>query len=179
MWMTLSSRANVRSTMHGPLSIAIAAVLNCYPVLGSAAQIAPDAPRPAPSVTETKASIVERRPAKTTSVELKSVSVRRPDATQKKMVGAEFMKQATEPLMIEVVVQTALPSQPRTSSPIIVVNGERLTDTWVVLPDKLVAFLPNRSLLKDVNKVEVMWLGNEKATLTRQPLTFKRSELTD
>ena len=176
MLMTSSFRVEARRAVLRLLGGVAGVILGSYSQPGEAVQPAPDAPRAAPAMVDRQPP-GEERSARMASVELTSVSVRRPDATQKKMAGPVFLKQATDPLMIEVQTQQPLPSQPRTSSPIIVLNGEKLVDTWMILPDKLVAFLPNRSKLKGVNSVAVVWLGNEEATLTKRPLNFRRLDL--
>jgi len=175
MSMTSNFHAKVRRVVVSLAGVA-GVILCAYLQESTAAQSAPDAPRSA--VAEQQLPAQDRRFQMTSkSVELKSVSVRRPDATHRKMAGQAFLKEATDPLVVEVQTQQDLPREPRTSSPIIVLNGERLVDTWVVLPDRLVAFLPNQRKLKEVNSVAVVWLGNEDLTLTKRPLTFKRSDI--
>lgn len=175
MWMTSNSRAEGRQSIFW-LACVAGVVVAAYAQPGVAVQVAPDAPRQAPVAIEQQ-PLIKEQSMQAATVELQSVSVRRLDETHKKMAGPVFHKQALDPLVVEVKTQQALPQEPRTSSPVIVLNGEKLVDTWVILPDKLVAFLPNRSKLKDVNSVAVVWLGNEEATRTKRVLTFRRSDL--
>lgn len=170
MWTISSSRASV---LLGSLATVSAL---CWPSFGCA-QVAPDAPRQAPIEIPQRAQLVPQASAST--LELKAVAVRKLDERDRKMVSVQFLKDAREPLAIEVRTQRALPKEPRTSSPVIVLNGERLLDTWVMLPDTLVAFLPNRSKLKDENLVAAEWIGIEEATRSRQPLRFTREQVHD
>lgn len=78
---------------------------------------------------------------------------------------------------IEVRTEQPIPAAPRSSSPVIVLNGERLHDTWVILPNTLVAIVPDRSALKDDNQVFAEWLGNAVATRSRKPLLFRRADI--
>jgi hypothetical protein len=110
------------------------------------------------------------------SVELKSVVVRRLDAALEKLAGPEFRKTATDPLAVEVQTRKPLGNLSGASSPLIVLNGEKFTDTWATGKDRLVAFLPNRSKIKSTNTVAVVWVGRE-ATMTKQPLTFRAQDV--
>ncbi|HEV1993521.1 MAG TPA: hypothetical protein VGR03_04245 [Candidatus Acidoferrum sp.] len=178
MWMTSNFRGRACW-----LSFLQAALVLWTPPPASAAkaqqttapQIAPDSPRP---------SVARRRPAgggkelsvKAMTVELKSASVRHLDEKMKAMAGAEFLKAAREPLSIEVKTVNPLGNLSRSSLPVIVLNGEKLPGTRATNQTTLVAFLPDRSMLKDSNTIAVVWLGDER-TRTKYPLTLKLEEI--
>lgn len=113
---------------------------------------------------------------KAMTVELKSASVRHLDEKMKAMAGAEFLKAAREPLSIEVKTVNPLGNLSRSSLPVIVLNGEKLPGTRATNQTTLVAFLPDRSMLKDSNTIAVVWLGDER-TRTKYPLTLKLEEI--
>lgn len=181
MWMTSSFRADPKSRLQPLLMAAFIAALAALTFVGQevanasvVAQIAPDAPRPAkpqPAVERPPS-----RPYPRASVELKSVLARPLDEAMKKLAGAEFLRQATNPLYIQVQTEKPLGSLDRTAAPVIILNGEKLLDTRATAQDTLVAFLPDRQKLKDANTVEVVWLG-DRATRTKKPLTFRREDV--
>lgn len=178
MSTTLSFPADLRRIAILTLAVAIpgAGLLGC----GPQPQVAPNAPKIAAQAARQKPPRVEG-PQKLKSVELRSVRVHKFDQTFAHLAGPQFVKEATDPLVIEVRVTEPIDPRPRTSSPIIVLNGMKLTDTWVV-PEKrdtLVAFLPDRRMIRELNTVAAMWLGNEQLTLTKQPLTFKATDIKD
>jgi hypothetical protein len=111
------------------------------------------------------------------TIELVSVRVRKLDPTLERMAGPEFMKRAREPLAIEVETARELPKSPRDTSAILFLNAEKLPDTWMILPNKLVAFLPDRGKVRDVNTVAAAWTGSEDASRTKKPLTLKREDI--
>lgn len=139
----------------------------------------PDAPRPREGTSEAQQAAdqtEERFP-----VELKSVTIRRfdrkLDTTLAKMAGPEFLRAATDPLVIEVQTQEPLGNLARTSSPVIILNKEKLHSTWAIGEDKLVAFLPDLKRVKGDNTVAVAWIGNEEETMSKHPLSFKSEDL--
>jgi hypothetical protein len=177
MSMISNFHASIRRAAVSLLGVA-GVILCAYSQESAAAQSAPDAPRSAPDIAKQQLPAQDQRfQMISKSMELKSVSVRRADQTHKNMAGQPFLKEATDPLVVEVQTQQDLPREPRTGSPIIVLNGEKLVDTWAILPNTLIAFLPNQRKLKEINSVAVVWLGNEDLTLTKRPLTFKRSDI--
>jgi len=142
---------------------------------------APDAPRTADAepVDTTKPRTIDRSQL-TKSVELKSVSVYKMDSNMVKLAGKNFLNEADDPLVIEVIVTERIDPTPRASSPAIVLNGQNLINTRIHLVgngDRLIAFLPDRKLIKDKNSVAVVWLGNETLTLSNHPLTFKATDI--
>jgi hypothetical protein len=165
MWMTSSFRAKHSPLVLGIMLIAVIAAGN-----RSEAQ-APDAPRPARPQAPAPPS--EDDTAYRGTVELKAVRIRRLDATLEKMAGPEFLKKAREPVAIEVQTARPLPTQPRNTSAVLIINGEKFMDTWMVQPDKLVAFV-ERGKLRDTNTAAAAWLGAEQSSTTRAPLTFWR-----
>ena len=141
-----------------------------------AQEVAPDAPRPARPAqrvsTTTKNLYKQAR-----TVELRTASIRRLDERMSKMAGADFLKRASSPLVIEVQTQEPLGDLTRTSSPVIVLNGEVLSETVPLAPNRLIAFLPDRKFITEVNTIAVVWLGNEELTRTRRPLRFRQKDI--
>ena len=105
-------------------------------------------------------------------LEIRSVRVSRVDQRTAKLAGDEFMRKATQPLVIEVRTVQPLGDLTRTSSPVIVLNGEVLSETIPLVPNRLVAFLPDRRTLKETNSVTVVRLGQEDLTRSRRTVTF-------
>lgn len=144
----------------------------------SAQEVAPDAPRPASSSNSVASTDQSDSPqVQPQPVELSTVSIRRLDARMRKLAGSDFLKQATAPVVIEVRTQESLGDLTRTSSPVIVFNGEVLSETVPLSPNRLIAFLPDRRLIKDDNSIAVVWLGNEELTRTKRPLRVKRQDI--
>jgi hypothetical protein len=187
MWMTLNSVGRSRrlvllfsfALLSGFLLLACRPQGGLYPV-PRAPEEPQDAPRPAELPAEEKPPHIDnlqlRRP-----VELRSVTVGKLDSAMARLAGREFLRKATNPLAIVVEARIPFDPTPRTSWPVIVLNDEKLKNSRS-LPgesDKLVAFLPDRSLIRDVNTVKVVWVGNEKLTMTKKPLTFTARDIRD
>jgi hypothetical protein len=177
MWMTLSFRGD-GPLAHLRASVVFGGLLVCsiYSAPRIAAQeAAPDAPRPARparvSSTPSKGS-VPRKP-----VEIRSVKVSRVNATTAKLAGEEFLRRASDPLVIEVRTQEPLGDLTRTSSPVIVLNGETLSETIPLAPNRLMAYLPDRKNIRRTNSVAVAWLGAEEITKSRRTVTFKADSI--
>jgi hypothetical protein len=160
------------------LACAVFAVVLVYAgaVVASAQEVAPDAPRPA-RASNRVVSNTKPRPRQAKPVELSTVSIRRLDERMSKMAGADFVKRATAPLVIEVRTQEPLGDLTRTSSPVIVLNGEVLSETIPLSTDRLIAFLPDRKFIRETNTITVVWLGNEELTRTRRPLRFRSRDI--
>lgn len=174
MWMTSNFPARLRSLILLLICLASGmAVLSCSGAMG--AKIPPDAARPSQTTGQRPPS--RDYSNQRTPVELKSVVVRRLDAALEKLAGPGFLRTATEPLAIEVQTQQPLGDLSRTSSPVIILNGEKFPDTWAVGQNKLVAFLPDRRRIKETNTVAAAWLGNEEQSMTKSPLTFKSEDV--
>lgn len=146
----------------------------------SVSQAGPESPRPAREICVPR----DREPSSKkglllSPVELESVVVRKPDQRMLELAGAAFVKSATSPLAIEVCSRRPFEPTARTSWPVIELNGRVLKNSRL-LPgsnDKLVAFLPDRSSLRDKNIVTVVWVGNEELTRTGRPLIFKAKDV--
>ena len=177
MWMTSNFPVNERRLVRLFVCSAFAVVLAWSTQSGIglalAQEIAPDAPRPARS---SKVPLATRR-SQPERVEIKSVTVGRLGGPMTKLAGNDFMRSATDPLVIEVRTQGPLGDLTRTSSPVIVLNGETLSETIPLTPNRLIAFLPNRKSIKDTNSVVVVWLGQEELTRSRRALTFRSKDI--
>ena len=173
MWTTLNFLANQLRLKRVFAILTFAVVLACslYLTSGLAApqDVAPDAPRPA---RPTKASSTGGRYSLPKPLEIRSVRVARVDQRTAKLAGDEFMRKATQPLVIEVRTVQPLGDLTRTSSPVIVLNGEVLSETIPLVPNRLVAFLPDRRTLKETNSVTLVRLGQEDLTRSRRTVTF-------
>jgi hypothetical protein len=88
------------------------------------------------------------------------------------MAGPEFLKRAKEPLAVEAQTAKPLPRTSRDTSAILILNGERVADTWMILPDKLVAFV-DRSALRQTNTAVAAWSGAEQTSRSTKALTFQ------
>lgn len=110
----------------------------------------------------------------TEPVELRAVTVRAPREGYREVFGPAVFAQNRDSLVIEVQTAAPLDLTPRTSFPVIVLNGQALADTRVSpeAPDRLLGVIPERAALRPENTVEVMWIGNEQATRTRRPISF-------
>jgi hypothetical protein len=172
MWMISSSRgkACLQVGICMFLGILLFVQAEAFPQ-----DLAPDAPRPARPAVKPPKRAAQGSPSGT--VELRSVTVRRLDAKYEKLAGPEFLRTATEPLVIEVRTLSPLGNLARTSSPVIVLNGKQLSETIPLSPNTLLAFLPDRKLIRTSNSVRVEWLGDEALTRSRRPLIFRSRDV--
>ena len=167
MWTTLNFRAEgFRALLLATIGTTTAA---------GAQQLPPDAPRPAPQ------GEVHKMPAEDSSlyqgtIELTSVRLRALDQTMRRMAGPTLLKEATDPVAIEVTTLMPLPRIARNTSAILIINGQKFMDTWTVLPNRLLVFLPDRRTLKQVNEIAAAWLGSEQSSMTKRPLTLRIPE---
>lgn len=174
MWTTSSLRASANRLTAGVL--AAAGFLHAAP-----AQEKPPAPdAPLPARAETPRAVVPPRVRR--SVELTSVQVRLLEKTRDPAItrlAEPVLEKSKDAVMIEVKLEKPLDPKPRDSWPVIVLNGTRLKNTWPApgAKDKLIAFVADRKLLKDKNTVSVMWVGDEKRTATKKPLTFEGKDV--
>lgn len=179
MWMTLNSHAEGYRLGRRCVKLVFAMFVICSSYSASsvalAQEVAPDAPRPARPRKDASTHFKSVGPRK--RVELKSVKVVRVDKNTAKLAGVDFMTRAQDPLMIEVRTQDPLGDLTRTSSPVIVLNGEVLSETIPLLPNRLIAYLPDRKAIRISNTVSVVWLGAEEITRSRRPLTFRSNSI--
>lgn len=183
MWTTSNSHARYSWCMNTLVCILLAGLVACSSEVQQRGrqepprtEIAPDAPREARLESEAKTAEQETTRS-VTSVELRSVTVRRMDSTMARLAGPEFVKTSSEPLVIRVKTQEPLGRLDRTSSPVIVFNETTFPDTWAISRDELVAFLPDWKLIRDTNTVAVKWLGDEERARTKQPLILKKKDI--
>ena len=170
MWTTSNSRVS------GPVLLFVGSMLVACPGPQEEPR-APDAPRDAvatPPADEQSVTGYAQEP-----VELRSVSARRVegDTALVRLAGDAFLEGATDPIAID--VRTALPlgELARTAFPAVYLNGERIDETRVGGADRLVGFLPDRSRIQNENRIAVAWVGSERATMTRAPLTLRADEI--
>ncbi len=177
MWTTSSSLADAgrRAMPARPtLLLALVAVLaSCTGenTPGVASVTPPDAPRTA---TAPPSEAIVRTLAKEDEAprpELREVTIRRfgtDDEPLSALAGSAYLAAATEPLVLEARL-TPFPLPVGTSSPILVLNGEALHETTIHPGEAntLVALLPDRSRLRDDNRVSVRWIGREETRSTK------------
>lgn len=157
MSMTLSSRVKVL-----PLAL----------LLVGCRAMAPDSPRPAP------VQVSKPRPAPPVSlesVELKLVQARKFDPGRDQRFGRKI-KVPGAAVRIDVRTARSLGNLASSAAPVILLNGERLLDTFAIAEDHLVAIYPDRARLRESNEVKVVWLGRDQ-TETKRPLTFRREDV--
>ncbi|MCS6915466.1 MAG: hypothetical protein RMK29_14600 [Myxococcales bacterium] len=106
---------------------------------------------------------------------LRSASVRELEPALARVAGPQFQRTATRPVVLEVRTAEPIDPTPRTCLPLIVLNGRVLPNTYarIEAPDQLLAFLPDRKLLRSVNQVWVVWAGNERQTASPHPLQLE------
>lgn len=176
MWTTSNSRAK-----HLALSFALGAaalwVVGCPGVV----RVSPDSPRPArdqtglaqpdrrPGISEARDRPVEIRSARPLAV--------RGDPLLERLAGAAFLRNAQRPVAIEVITAEPLGDVPRTASPEIYLNGERVADTWPLPPNRLIVFLPDGRRLRGPVSVTVAWLGSEERTRSRRTVVLTDEQL--
>lgn len=188
MWTILNSPGKTSLTVYllmiigGPLIIGLAGCTSGNQSRSArAAQegpSAPDAPR------ERLDEDVDRPPTIDSSwlhpVELERVEVRQIDAELAELAGPSFLKEFPDALAVVVYAQEPFDMTPRDSSPVVILNGKPLDNTFLYQqegPNVLVAFLTSSELIEDINTFEVFWVGNEELTRTLDPLTLTREEL--
>ncbi len=110
---------------------------------------------------------------------LESVSAGALDDDLRALAGAAFLESAANPLAVQVRLASPLPLTVTTSWPVVLLNGEAVKYTRGSPTDSqlLIAFLPDRSRIKDVNTVAAEWVGRGDRTRTPEPLTFERASI--
>jgi len=157
MSMTSSSRVSIL-----PLAL----------LLSGCRVVAPDSPRPAP-VQASKPR--PAAPVSLESAELKSVQARRFDPARDQRFGRKI-KAPGAAVRIDVRTARSLGNLAGSAAPVILVNGERLLDTFPIAQDHLVAIHPDRAKLREINEVKVVWLGRHQPE-TQRPLTFRLGDI--
>ena len=147
-------------------------------IVPRAAAVAPDAPAAALPGPAAQAPYQATRQASQT-VELKSVRVGRIDSVYVQYIAPHFFKTSSAPLAVVVQTQQPFDMEPRTSSPVIELNGEPIKNTRMVVEttNTLVGFLPDRERIKSRNAVTVVWIGAEEYTRTKNPLFFTPADI--
>lgn len=145
----------------------------CAAAGASESSVAPDAPLPAIAEPPRTAPNHYREPQ---PLELDSARLIPVSEELMKYAGPEFARTARAPMAVEARTSVPFDLRPRTSSPMLIVNGRSYPDTWAFAPDRLVAFLPDASVLRDVNEVEAAWVGAETETRSRRKVTLSRAD---
>ena len=143
----------------------------------ASASTAPDAPlTAAPDAPEPAIAETARRPPSTppkyARLELAGVRVRPIDDELRKFVAPEAMRGWRDPVAVEATTTTTLPSTIGDASPVLIINDQVYPDTWAIRPNRLIAFIPDRAVLRGQNKAEVMWAGGGAESRSRESRTF-------
>ncbi len=174
MWTTSSSRG--RWPWVPALGVAClgGAVVACAPDQGS------DTPR----LVDTVAEVVQA-PGVGGSQEplvLEGVAARRlavGDSLLPLFLTPEELERADGPILLEVTLRAALDPRPRSSLPVIVLNGQALGGTRMDRETlrHLRVVLPSAQLLQERNVIEALWLGAEVETRSPEPLILGIGDL--
>ena len=162
MWTTSSSRAE-------PLALAALLLAGC---------VTPHPEAPAPALAEAPRGKLQE-PIGQAPVELVSVRVTPLDPEDELWRNEPALKDAREPLLIEVQTAAPLDHSPTNSYPLIVWNDKKLHRTRLVpkTHDRLQAYLLDRREVLEVNTVHVQWEGRENLTRTREPLRVRAEDV--
>ena len=177
MWTTLSFRGERTRTVLVLFGLLVTA---CSPSSSQSGNVAPDTPRPARDVTVASSRVAPGQQSAPAPVEISSVRLRlaRRDTLLTRLMGhSERLLGAREPVAIEVITAQPLGNLNRTASPEIYLDGVRIGDTWALLPNRLIAFVPERANVRAGSSVTVAWLGNEERTRTLHPVVLTEDHL--
>jgi hypothetical protein len=178
MSMTSNSRVERNRLLLAIVGVVVAA---CAPSRLATGDVAPDSPRPPRDVTGLTQPVrgagtqrAQDRPVEISSVRLRLV---RGDSMLTRLAGPELMRRARDPVAIDVTTAEPLGDVTRTASPEIYVDGARLSDTWPLPPNRLIAFAPDVQRLRAGMTVAVAWLGSEERTRSRRPVALTDEQL--
>ncbi len=157
------------------VAVAIGGTVSCtVPQTAGSPQATPaDSPSEAIAAPQPQRPAVANRSALTTRMKIVEEGARELvfDESMRDLAGQQFVRDATDPVAIEVELTEPIDPTPRAATPLIVLNGTDLLSTMVFPGDpfRLLAFLPNRDLLRprddpEPDEVEVYWSGSEAAT---------------
>ena len=165
MW---NSRAEIRAAAR-----ALAVLLIAAPAGACVAPPATDAPAPA-IISAPVAPALARAEVTSERIRLARVEIAPVEANEsivRRIVHPDDLAGLRDPVLITVHLVRPLGDLSRTASPVVVLNGEPLTNSMVTGEryDRVLAVFPSRDALKRVNLVQVGWFGDLKATLS-EPL---------
>lgn len=187
MWTMSSSRGNARTRSSrrfgrsgvAAVSVGLAAALLIPSGPLGAQEAEPPPESPAPPLSEAERPQVRDSLWRPGPVVLDSVTVRPLDERLGRLAGPELREEATAPVVLVVHLAGPLDLTPRTSWPVVVLNGRPIENSRIAPSDPriLLGFLPDRERIREQNRVEVYWVGNERLTRTPEPVTFFGEEV--
>ena len=167
------------------LSLLLLGLFSCHIQRGvliepQAPSVPQDAPQVLPSSNQEPVPAINNDQLQE-AVELESVYIGPIDPVYAKYASPQFLATSSSPLALAVTTQAPIDMEARTSWPVIELNGKIVKNSRVVAEkyDMLIAFLPDRSLIKSRNTVAVVWVGNEELTRTKTPLVFGLEDIKD
>lgn len=169
MWMMSNSLDRSKRRILEVFSIGLAcALFGCIP-----------AP-PLDTPKERPAEVIEKPPKgrgtfaqRSTLVRVDVRELHRDDPLVQRIIHPNALKLIRSPILIEVMVQEPFDPRPRTSSPVIVLNGVSLGDSVIDYSSPYrISAVVDRSQLREKNAVTVAWLGNEEQTASLEPMFF-------
>ena len=176
--MTSNSRANFPLRTVSQASALATALVTASGAWGSDAP-APGAPAPrqSPAARAAPASPLQRNAADTVSAQAAPRRLKIASVSIQGVAPAEAAARATlnaadkpvsSPVVISVQVAEPFANLERSASPVIVVNGQTITDSFVPHQERnrVVAFVPDGTLLDQSVSVQVGWLGDMERTLS-------------
>lgn len=114
---------------------------------------------------------------------LVGINVRRlskADVLFKKSIHPQAADEFQSPVHIAITVEKAFDPRPRSSAPVIVLNGRPMENSRVDYETLTrIDLVVDRSRLKQRNTVRVAWIGNIENTLSDQPLVFTLDDIVE
>ncbi|MCH7500437.1 MAG: hypothetical protein IH886_10575 [Nitrospinae bacterium] len=146
---------------------------------------APATDSPAPALVSEVATpaqgISKPPPGKPSRVQLNRIKIQTIKADHPlvaKIIHPDNLPALRNPLLIEVHVDEPFSDLSRDASPVIVLNGQPLTNSIVGGENlnQIFAIVPDKRNLKNINSVQVGWFGDLKATIS-SPTSFSLDSL--
>lgn len=162
MSTTSSSRAD-----RLPLALALLLAAACT----TTADIAPEGPRQGPRIQPEKRVTDQSRDER---IEVESVQIHRASEQPELMrrIGNVAIDRA-EMMLLDVRTAQPLGDVSRSASPVIVLDGQPLGDTYPIDQRRLVAPVAARALRQGEHSIVITWVGAEETTTSRRPYVFR------
>ncbi len=174
MWTMSNSLDKSKQCILEVFSIGLACVLlSCISAPPS------DTPKERPAV------VIEKQPKGRGTVTQRATLVRvdvrvlqRDDPRVQQIIYPDALKLIRSPVLIEVKVKEPFDPRPRTSSPVIVLNGVSLGRSVVdyTTLDRIRVVI-DHSQLKARNTVAIAWTGDEESTISLEPIIFTLNDI--
>jgi hypothetical protein len=162
MSTTSSSRAD---------RVSLALVLLLAAACATTQAVAPEGPRQGRHVKPDRPPATGTRDER---VEVESVTIHRASEQPELMRRLGNLPiDAPETVLIDVRTAQPLGDTSRSASPVIVLDGQTLNDTYPIDQRRLVAAIPARSLRAGEHSIVITWLGAEATTTSRRAFVFR------